>query len=738
MLFKSCYLPKVCPKDADIYRVDWSISLLEIKKKPVWSRRAQQLKSVAGLRKMSPHFMTAVTTDDENRNENCSPASQEMHSPKPKGRVLYCRKCEGHGEKVILKNHSPQCPYILCNCKSCEKLNYKRLKSFNKRNKEKIELAAALNAKRHATESSSSVDEEDGFSRRSSFCSKTSTPGMDTDNSSNTPVALASPAVVASTTSNSSSASVNTSTAGLEGRSMSLGSMTVMSYDIWKAKCASEKKRLEEERAKKTSGDPFTRSPSPTPVRKRAHTFVAQPMNRAEDIPVVAPKKMSVDEKGKGKYILLPTIPAMRIFVNETEEEKPVPVSPVMIAPQPVTVSVIDIPSTSTNIRPFQIPVTTAPMLPLPRPAPVIVPHPVHHQMSPFKPVSVPQLPAPSPVISTTSAPMMNSMSTEQIISSLTLHNTVLQQQQNSQMMQELLQNLGNPNPQPQPQVDMLSLLRLQQQAAALAAALQAAGVQVPITSAPALPILAAPKPIPTTPSLLNPFLQAPLYTNSTLLDIIVMFVFFFFPVFTFAAILIPNIPIGTTVPAVASDPTPTVSSNNNSESVKVQIPDAFNAKIAQRLPFLKGTDELNRQEFFAIIQDEKLSKAEIWEKVEKWAEQQSGSVQGGILEFHQRLSQHVENSKSRVERIIKNLPDALRKLSEIVQDIDITRLQEKNRITNLYTSLDEDVSKTLQWIVQLVSYEKNEGRTLERRSKLRKLKKSGIWKGSVQATNII
>ncbi|KIH43385.1 hypothetical protein ANCDUO_26609, partial [Ancylostoma duodenale] len=32
----------------------------------------------------------------------------------------------------------------------CEKLNYKRLKSFNKRNKEKLELAAALNAQRRA------------------------------------------------------------------------------------------------------------------------------------------------------------------------------------------------------------------------------------------------------------------------------------------------------------------------------------------------------------------------------------------------------------------------------------------------------------------------------------------------------------------------------------------------------------------------------------------------------------
>lgn len=463
---------------------------------------------------MSPHIIATVTIDDENhRNENCSPSSQDMSSPKPKGRVLYCRKCEGHGEKVILKNHSPQCPYILCNCKSCEKLNYKRLKSFNKRNKEKIELAAALNAKRHATESSSSVDDEEGYSRRSSFCSKTSTPDMDSDTrtSSTTPITRASPAVMSSTP-----------TGGLEGRSGSLGHMTVMSYDIWKAKCASEKKRLEEERAKKTSLDPFTRSPSPTPMRKRAHTFVAQPTNRTEDIPVVAPKKMSVDEKGKGKYILLPTIPAMRIFVNEAEDEKPVIPSslPPMTQPQltqipmttaqlpmttissmiPTTMhtSILDIPSTSSGLRQFQMPtMSTSPMLP--RPAPVMAPP----QLSPFKPV----LPA---------QPMVNNLSTEQSISSLILHNSVLQQQQ-----QNSLQDLLGGQNATQTSVDVLSMLRLQQQAAALAAALQAAGVQLPMAAqAPQLPMTSLPmiqKTLPTlsTSSLLNnPFLQSPLFTN--------------------------------------------------------------------------------------------------------------------------------------------------------------------------------------------------------------------------------
>ncbi|KJH41351.1 hypothetical protein DICVIV_12672 [Dictyocaulus viviparus] len=54
--------------------------------------------------------------------------------------------------------------------------------------------------------------------------------------------------------------------------------MTVMSYDIWKAKCAAEKKRLEAEG--KINGietkieDDSLISASP-PARKRAHTFVA-------------------------------------------------------------------------------------------------------------------------------------------------------------------------------------------------------------------------------------------------------------------------------------------------------------------------------------------------------------------------------------------------------------------------------------------------------------------------------
>ncbi|EGT53970.1 hypothetical protein CAEBREN_21995 [Caenorhabditis brenneri] len=76
---------------------------------------------------------------------------------------------------------------------------------------------------------------------------------------------------------------------------------------------------------------------------------------------------------------------------------------------------------------------------------------------------------------------LVNNLSTEQSISSLILHQTVLQQQQ-----QNSLQALLGGQTTTQPPVDVLSMIRLQQQAAALAAALQAAGVQLPVAAQPA------------------------------------------------------------------------------------------------------------------------------------------------------------------------------------------------------------------------------------------------------------
>ncbi|CAD6197163.1 unnamed protein product [Caenorhabditis auriculariae] len=135
-------------------------------------------------------------------------------------------------------------------------------------------------------------------------------------------------------------------------------------------------------------------------------------------------------------------------------------------------------------------------------------------------------------------------------------------------------------------------------------------------------------------------------------------------------------------------------------------------SELERRLPFLKGVDQEGRQEFFAIIHNETLSKAEIWEAVELWASKQDKPTKEAVAEFHKNLENHVKNSRLRVEKIVQNLPEALQKLSEIIEAVDISRTEEKSKIESLYASLDADTTKTLQFLVDLVSFRKNEGRS--------------------------
>ncbi|KAK6746613.1 hypothetical protein RB195_000097 [Necator americanus] len=472
--------------------------------------------------------MTSLTL--KNGELGTSPTSS-MPTP-TKSRVLYCRKCEGHGEKVILKNHAPNCPYILCTCRSCEKLNYKRLKSFNKRNKEKLELAAALNAQRRAE--SGELTEEESFeyyervtglyrdlrwlanvsshcfspprqvledqfidpagmkrlliksipfyklllnrtihprflprhsfscwdlaknshgtyfpsegSRRSSFSSCADSPGTSTASMDGEPA-------------RKQSSSTRT---GLEGRSMSLGAMTVMSYDIWKAKCAAEKKRLEAEgKSSELKIDDDQPSSSP-PARKRAHTFVAR--DEPKEIPKVSPP--NAKEK-KGRYILLPTIPAVKVFVGED--------APAIVPTEPSSIPLET--SVSTTAAPTTVPaLSVAPTLPLqntlPRPSPIAVTAPnFFNHLSNVTPV------APVAPTSTTSA-FGAGLTADQLLASLLPSSMLLQ---NAGLLQQnalagLLGLAAAPALAPPPTScasDVLALLRAQQ-SAQLAAALAA------------------------------------------------------------------------------------------------------------------------------------------------------------------------------------------------------------------------------------------------------------------------
>lgn len=232
-----------------------------------------------------------------------------------------------------------------------------------------------------------------------------------------------------------------------------------MSYDIWKAKCAAEKKRLEAEG--KTNGDAKVDddqhlSSSP-PARKRAHTFVAR--DEPKEIPKVSPPNSN--EK-KGRYILLPTIPAMKVFVGE-DAPAIVPTEPSQI-PQESTLA--------TSTAPLDFPtLSTAPALSLPaslpRPSPIAVTTP-----SFFHPLST----VAPPVAPTTTTAFGAGLTTDQLLATLLPPSLLLQ---NAGLLQQSalasLFGLTAPPVVAPPSTscasDVLALLRAQQ-SAQLAAAL--------------------------------------------------------------------------------------------------------------------------------------------------------------------------------------------------------------------------------------------------------------------------
>ncbi|KAI1705182.1 DM DNA binding domain-containing protein [Ditylenchus destructor] len=54
-------------------------------------------------------------------------------------RKSFCRKCNAHGTKILLRGHAPVCPYNFCKCIQCDKIFGQRIISFVQRNKYIIE-----------------------------------------------------------------------------------------------------------------------------------------------------------------------------------------------------------------------------------------------------------------------------------------------------------------------------------------------------------------------------------------------------------------------------------------------------------------------------------------------------------------------------------------------------------------------------------------------------------------------
>uniref|UniRef100_A0A1I7XJL7 POU domain, class 6, transcription factor 2 n=1 Tax=Heterorhabditis bacteriophora TaxID=37862 RepID=A0A1I7XJL7_HETBA len=189
-----------------------------------------------------------------------------------------------------------------------------------------------------------------------------------------------------------------------------------------------------------------------------------------KEIPKVSPP--NVNEK-KGRYVLLPTIPAMKVFVGE--DELSINSEPKSVAtPQPVSTS----PSGVSFTPALSMAPTIAVPTPLPRPSPISAPMVTTSLVT--TPTYLNSLSAVAPIATTTaSGPAFSvqpTLTPEQILatllpSSMVLQNTLLQQQNQALVNQLLGFTPALTQPATTCAADVLALLRAQQ-SAQLAAAL--------------------------------------------------------------------------------------------------------------------------------------------------------------------------------------------------------------------------------------------------------------------------
>uniref|UniRef100_A0A1I7WMA1 DUF148 domain-containing protein n=1 Tax=Heterorhabditis bacteriophora TaxID=37862 RepID=A0A1I7WMA1_HETBA len=116
--------------------------------------------------------------------------------------------------------------------------------------------------------------------------------------------------------------------------------------------------------------------------------------------------------------------------------------------------------------------------------------------------------------------------------------------------------------------------------------------------------------------------------------------------------------------------------------------------------PFLKSVGDQARQDLFAIIHNNTLTKAEIKEEINKWAKVQGRDIEDAYAKFWKHLTDIKSNAKKEINYQLENLEKAFSKLEEIMANEAITMQEEKKQMDALFQSLDRDVLRTLNVIL--------------------------------------